>query len=91
MSENERIYTVPLKKAWNAQRFRRCERAIIVLKDFTKRHMKAEKVVIDGAVNEIIWARGIRSPPRRIRVKMAKDSEGTVIITLAEAEKENAQ
>jgi large subunit ribosomal protein L31e len=88
MSETERIYTVPLKKAWNAQRYRRCERAITELKDFTKRHMKAEKVVIESAVNEIIWSRGIRNPPRRIRVKMTKDSEGTVNITLAEAEKE---
>ena len=86
MSEIERIYTVPLREAWNAQKFRRSERAMTVLKKFATRHMKAVKIVVDPTVNEAIWARGIRTPPRRIRVKMAKDSEGTVTITLAEAE-----
>ena len=57
-----------------------------VLKKFTTRHMKAAKIIVDPAVNELLWARGIRTPPRRIRVKMKKDSEGTVTITLAEAE-----
>ncbi|MBM3291670.1 50S ribosomal protein L31e [Candidatus Bathyarchaeota archaeon] len=87
MSEQERIYTVPLKEAWNAQRYRRSERAITVLKSFVKRHMKSEKVVLDPLVNETIWARGIKSPPHKIRVKLVKDSEGVVTITLAEAEK----
>ena len=88
MSETERIYTVPLKKAWNAQRYRRSERAIVVLKDFAKQHMKAEIVAIDAALNEVIWAKGIRSPPRRVRVKMTKDSEGKVTISLAESKEE---
>jgi len=88
MSENERIYTVPLREAFRAQRYRRAERAITAIKDFTKQHMKAVKVVIDTSVNESVWARGIRSPPRRIRVKMTKDTEGTVTVTLAEAEED---
>lgn len=86
MSETERIYTVPLKEAWNAQRYRRAERAMTVLKEFATRHMKAAKIIVDTSVNAKIWERGIRTPPRRIRVKMAKDTEGTVTITLAEAE-----
>ena len=86
MSEIERIYTVPLKEAWNAQRYRRSERAITVLKAFVKRHMKAEKVILDPSVNEVIWARGIKSPPHKIRVKLNKDTEGVVKVTLAEAE-----
>jgi ribosomal protein L31E len=48
--------------------------------------MKAAKIIVDPAVNELLWARGIQYPPRRIRVKMTKDSEGTVTVTLAEAE-----
>ena len=86
MSELERIYTVPLKEAWNAQRYRRSERAMMVLKAFTVRHMKATTVTIDTSVNEAIWARGIKSPPHKIRVKMTKDDEGAVTVTMAEVD-----
>ena len=85
MSEMERIYTVPLGKAWIAQKHRRSEKAIFVLKQFTERHMKPTDIVIDPSVNEAIWARGIKNPPRRIRVKMTKDNEGVVLVELAEA------
>ncbi len=87
MSETERIYTVPLKEAWNAQRYRRSERAMMVLKAFAKRHMKAENsITVDTTVNEAIWARGIKSPPHKIRVKMTKDDEGAVTITMADVD-----
>jgi len=86
MSELERIYTVPLKEAWNAQRYRRSERAMMVLKAFAVRHMKATTVTVDTSVNEAIWARGIKSPPHKIRVKMTKDDEGAVTVTMAEVD-----
>jgi large subunit ribosomal protein L31e len=84
MSEMERIYTVPLGRAWIAQKYRRAEKAIFVLKQFTKRHMKSTEIIIDPNVNEAIWARGIKNPPRKIRVKMTKDSDGVVTVQLAE-------
>jgi len=86
MSELERIYTVPLKEAWNAQRYRRSEKAMMVLKVFAVRHMKATTVTVDTSVNEAIWARGIKSPPHKIRVKMTKDDEGAVTVTMAEVD-----
>jgi large subunit ribosomal protein L31e len=84
MSEMERIYTVPLGRAWIAQKYRRAEKAIFVLKQFTKRHMKPTEILIDPRVNEVIWSRGIKNPPRKIRVKMTKDSDGVVTVELAE-------
>jgi large subunit ribosomal protein L31e len=48
--------------------------------------MKPEEMVIDTAVNEAIWARGITNPPRKIRVRLSKDDEGFVTVSLAEAE-----
>ena len=84
MSEIERIYTVPLGKAWISQKYRRAEKAMMVLKDFTERHMKPSDIIIDPSVNEAIWARGIKNPPRKLRVKMTKDSDGLVTVTLAE-------
>jgi len=88
MSEpaEERIYTVPLGRAWVAPRYRRAEKAVTVLRKFVQRHMKPEEVIIDPTVNEAIWARGITNPPRKIRVRLSKDDEGTVTVSLAEAE-----
>lgn len=85
MSELERVYTVPLGRAWIAQGYRRTEKAMTVLREFTKRHMKPTEIIIDPTVNEALWARGISNPPRKIRVKMSRDSEGVVTVTLAEA------
>ena len=85
MSEIERIYTVPLGRAWIAQKFRRAEKAMTVLKEFSERHMKPSELIIDPSVNEAVWARGIKNPPRKLRVKMTKDSDGVVTVTLAEA------
>jgi len=80
----ERIYTVPLGRAWVAPRYRRAEKAITVLRAFVKRHMKPTSIIIDTKVNEAIWERGIENPPRRIRVRLSKDEEGAVTVALAE-------
>jgi len=84
----ERIYTVPLGRAWLVPRYRRAEKAITLLRKFVQRHMKPEIIVIDPTVNEEIWKRGITSPPRKIRVRLSKDDEDVVTVTLAEAEVE---
>lgn len=84
MSSEDRIYTVPLGKTRAVPKYRRAEKAITILRQFTQRHMKPEEVIIDPTVNEAIWARGIKNPPRKIRVRLSKDDEGIVTITLAE-------
>jgi large subunit ribosomal protein L31e len=91
LSSDERIYTVPLGKALAVPRYRRAEKAITILRKFVQRHMKPEAVIIDTTVNEAIWARGIKKPPRKIRVRLSKDDEGTVTVTLADAEIETEE
>jgi large subunit ribosomal protein L31e len=76
----ERIYTIPFRKVWATPRGKRTPRASRVLRAFAKRHMKAEKVDISNEVNEELWARGIRKPPREIKVRLVKDKEGKVIV-----------
>ncbi len=80
----ERIYTIPLGRAWVAPRYRRAEKAVTVLRAFVERHMKPTSINIDTKVNEAIWERGIQNPPRRIRVRLSKDEEGAVTVALAE-------
>ncbi|MFX0107094.1 MAG: 50S ribosomal protein L31e [Candidatus Hodarchaeota archaeon] len=82
---DERIYTVPLRKAyWTGSRLRRSNRAVRILREFIERHMKPEELVIQPEVNEKIWSRGIQKPPRRLRIRATKNSENLVRVYLAE-------
>jgi len=82
----EKIYTIPLSRAWILPRNKRAPRATRLVKSFIQRHMKPEVLVVDNEVNEKIWSRGIQKPPRNIRVRAAKDREGVVTIYLAEGD-----
>jgi large subunit ribosomal protein L31e len=83
----ERIYTVPLGRAWIGPKWKRAKKAISILKQFVDRHMKPTEIIINPEVNEAIWVRGIKKPPRKIRVKLTKDEEGVVEVSLAEGER----
>jgi len=82
----ERIYTVPLSRAWLSPRRKRAPRAIRILRSFIERHMKPESIIITNEVNERIWSRGIEKPPRKIRVRAVKDRDGRVTIHLVEGD-----
>ncbi len=96
----ERTYTVPLSKAWIMPPSKRAPRAMRILKSFIIKHMKLEKhteaeegeeeepkrLVVSNEVNERIWSRSIEKPPRKLRVRAAKDKEGNVTVYLAEGE-----
>ena len=94
----ERIYTVPLAKAWIRPPKKRAPRAMHMIRDFITKHMKLEMrveeeeegemptLVLSKKVNEKVWSHGIEKPPRKIRVRAAKDKDGNVKVYLAEAE-----
>lgn len=82
----ERYYTIPLWKARLASGKKRAPKAINVIKDFVKKHMKSEEIIIEPALNEKIWSKGIEKPPQRILVRATKDEEGLVTVYLAKGE-----
>ena len=92
----EKIYTIPLSRAWISPRKKRAPRATRILKNFIYRHMKikteaeegeeAERLVVSNEVNEKIWSSGIEKPPRKIRVRAVKDKEGVITVYLAEGD-----
>ncbi len=82
----ERIYTIPLRRAWISPRKKRTPRAVRLVKAFVQRHMKPEALVMSNEVNERLWSRSIQKPPRRIRVRAVRDKEGTVTLYLAEGD-----
>jgi large subunit ribosomal protein L31e len=94
----ERTYTIPLQKALVRPPKKRAPRAMQLLKDFVTKHMKIEmkvseeeeeeelpQLIISKEVNEKIWDKGIEKPPRKIRVRAAKDKDGNVTVYLVEA------
>jgi large subunit ribosomal protein L31e len=78
-----RTYMVPLGVVYEAAPYRRAKVAIRVIKEFTTRHMKAKDIKIKTDVNRIIWKRGIKHPPRRLRLEMERDEDGLVTVSLA--------
>lgn len=83
----ERVYTINLGKVLLSPDNRRAKRAINMIREFAIRHMKSENVKIEEDVSHLVWARGIRHPPRKIRVKLTKDDDGSVLISKYQEEK----
>jgi large subunit ribosomal protein L31e len=49
--------------------------------------MKSENVKIEEEISHLVWARGIKHPPRKIRVKITKDEDGNIIVSTYKEEK----
>ena len=95
----ERVYTVPLGKCWIVPPNKRAPRAMRMIRSFVMKHMKLEargekgeeeeepkRLIISNEVNAQVWRRGIEKPPRKIRIRAAKDKEGNVTVYLAEGD-----
>jgi len=83
----ERIYTINLGKVLLSPNNQRAKRAINMIREFASRHMKSENVKIEEDVSHLVWERGIRHPPRKIRVKLTKDDDGNILVSKYQEEK----
>ena len=79
--ELERVYTIPLGKVLLSQSQHRAVRAINMIREFSRKHMKTQEIKIDEEVAHLIWSKGVRSPPRKIRVKLTKTDDGFILVT----------
>ena len=79
--ELERVYTIPLGKVKLSQSQHRAVRAINMIKEFARHHMKVEEIKIEEELSHLIWARGVRRPPRKVRVRMTKTDEGFILVS----------
>ena len=81
----EKEYTIPLRQKWKkVPRYKRANKAIRAIKEFLVRHMKIRdrdlsKIKVDKYLNEVVWFRGIKNPPSKIKVKAIK--EGDIVRT----------
>jgi len=77
----EREYIIPLRKKCRVvPRYKKSNKAIKTIKEFLVRHMKIRdkdlnKIKLDKSLNEAIWARGIKNPPLKIKVRAVKEGE----------------
>ncbi|MBI4360863.1 60S ribosomal protein L31 [Candidatus Micrarchaeota archaeon] len=78
----ERKYTVNLSKAHSKPRFKQQNKALSLLQEFCKRHMKGAAVHVDVRLNNAI--RKSAKPLKYVDVLLQKDEAGTVYAQLAE-------
>jgi large subunit ribosomal protein L31e len=79
-----RVYTINLGKAWITPQHKRTDRVVNMIREFAEKHMKSNEIKLDQDLNRQIWSRGKTNPPRKVRVKMVKEEDGTVTVSLYE-------
>ncbi len=85
----EREYIINLRSSvGKVPIYRRTPKAVKSIKEFLARHMKVydrdlNKIKIDKYLNEFLWARGIKNPQTRIKIKAVKEG-GIVRAELSE-------
>ena len=88
MSKDEesvtRVYTINLGRAWLTPAHKRTDRVVNMVRAFAEKHMKTDEVKLDQDLNRQIWTRGKTNPPRKLRVKMVKDEDEVVTVSLYE-------
>ncbi|KAI5451591.1 60S ribosomal protein L31B [Naganishia albida] len=68
-----REYTIHLHKRVHGASFKkRAPKAVKSVVEFAQKAMGVKDVRISPPLNQAIWARGVRSPPNRIRVRFER-------------------
>jgi large subunit ribosomal protein L31e len=79
-----RFYTINFSKAWLTPIHRSTDRVINMIKEFAIKHMKSSQIKLDQELNRYIWQKGKTNPPRKVRVRIVKDEDEQVIVSLYE-------
>jgi len=79
-----RIYTFNFSKAWLTPKHKRTDRVVNMIKEFAIKHLKSSQIKIDQDLNRYIWQKGKTNPPRKVRVRIVKDEDDQVIVSLYE-------
>jgi len=77
----EREYIIPLRKQYQkTPRYKKTPKAIRTVKEFLVQHMQVRdrdlrKIKLDKKLNEMIWIRGIKNPPHKVKVRAVKEGD----------------
>lgn len=82
MSSNEIVLKLNLRDVKKASRRKRAPYAVRLIKRLVARYVKVDvnKVKIGNGLNEFMWSRGIQKPPSKVKVKVTKREDGTVLV-----------
>ncbi len=75
MADTEKIFTIPLRRAYNQSRAQRTACAARLVRSFLEQHMKSDTIKIGSHLNTALWVRGAQKPPRRVRVRAIRDGD----------------
>jgi len=79
MKGAEASYVIPLRKVYRFPKTKRARRAVQEVRNFSKRHGKADTVIVTEEVNENIWKNSYNIP-RAIEVIIRKEGENKVVV-----------
>jgi len=82
----EKVVKIPLKKISRISKKKRASKAMNEIRERLSKHLdtEADQIYIDNSLNEEIWKRGIKNPPKSIRVLARRFEDGIVEAELAE-------
>ncbi|WP_232703383.1 50S ribosomal protein L31e [Halobacterium wangiae] len=84
----ERIVTVPLRDVTKVPKHEQAGQAMTIVREHLAKHfaVDTEDVRLDPSINEVVWERGQKHPPRKLRVHAARFVEDGETVVEAEHE-----
>jgi large subunit ribosomal protein L31e len=82
----ERVITVPLRDVTAVAKHERADRAMKLIREHLARNFSVtpSDVRLDPSINEAVWERGRKKPPRKIRIRAARFDEAGERVVEAE-------
>jgi len=75
----ERVYIIPLRKDFiKVARYKRAKKTVSTVRKFLSKHLKSDDIRLGNMLNRMLWKRGIKNPPGKIKVVANKDEKGIV-------------
>jgi large subunit ribosomal protein L31e len=77
----EREYTIPLRsQVMKVPGYKRAKKAVRTIREFLVQHMQVRdrdlnKIRLDKYLNQMLWSRGMKNPPHKIKVKAIKEGD----------------
>lgn len=80
-ASGEKIISINLKRIWDYSGYARTSKAVRFIREQAARHLKTsiDNIKIDESLNALIWSRGLKKPPRMIKVKVEKEEDNYVL------------
>jgi large subunit ribosomal protein L31e len=73
----ERVITVPLRDVLAEAKHKRADKAMSIVRGHLAKQFSVDEddIRLDPSINEAVWSRGRKKPPRKLRVRAARFEE----------------